>query len=46
MTAKTRKTFAPSSLMVLDPIHPTGPERARVFVHANAAPVWTRARIS
>lgn len=46
MTANTQKTFAPSSLMVLDPIHPTGPERSRVFVHANAAPVWARARLS
>ena len=37
------KTFTPVRAIVLDPIHPVGPERSRVFVHANAAPVWNNA---
>lgn len=40
---KTQKTFTPARAIVIDPIHPTGPERARVFSHPNAAPVWEKA---
>ncbi|WP_293288371.1 hypothetical protein [Oricola sp.] len=37
------KTFPAARAIVIDPIHPVGPERARVFSHPNAAPVWERA---
>jgi hypothetical protein len=41
---KKQTTFTPARAVVIDPIHPAGKERSRVFAHANAAPVWERAR--
>ncbi|WP_263288980.1 hypothetical protein [Oricola cellulosilytica] len=38
------KTFTAARAIVLEPIHPGGRERSRVFAHPNAAPVWERAR--
>ena len=39
---KTTKTFPASRAIVIEPIHPVGRERSRVFSHPNAAPVWER----
>lgn len=36
----SRKPFSPVKAIVLDPIHPDGTERARMWVHANAVQVW------
>ena len=35
-----KKLFTPVDATIIAPRDPNGTERARVFVHPNAAPVW------
>ncbi len=39
-TGQVLPNFIPVDAIVLDPIHPEGDERARLFVHPNAVSVW------
>lgn len=39
-TMKGRRVFRPVRFAGVDPIHPSGPERERSYIHPNAVNVW------